>query len=57
VDAIAADLNAGHHVALGFECPLFVPVSEDPNGLTSARPGEGIEHGVPGVERARLQLG
>jgi hypothetical protein len=39
-DAIAADINAGHHVALGFECPLFVPVPEDPNDLTSARPGE-----------------
>src|SRR5262249_13070795 len=35
------DLNSGAHVAVGFECPLFVPVPEDPNGLTSARPGEG----------------
>jgi hypothetical protein len=41
IDAIAADINAGHRVALGFECPLFVPVSDDPKELTSARPGEG----------------
>lgn len=40
-NAIAADINAEGKVALGFECPLFVPISEDPEGLTSARPGEG----------------
>lgn len=39
-DGITADINAGFHVALGFECPLFVPITEDPTGLTSARPGE-----------------
>jgi hypothetical protein len=39
-DGIAADINAGHSGALGFECPLFVPVSDEPEGLTSARPGE-----------------
>ena len=39
-DLIASDLNSGAHVAVGFECPLFVPLPEDPEGLTSARPGE-----------------
>jgi hypothetical protein len=39
-DRVAEDLNAGQGVALGFECPLFVPVSEDPAQLTSPRPGE-----------------
>jgi hypothetical protein len=38
---VAADLNAGCRVALGFECPLFVPFPDDPLALTSARPGEG----------------
>jgi len=40
-DSIAADINSGCHVALGFECPLFVPIPDDPLDLTSARPGEG----------------
>ncbi len=41
VEAVAADLRRGLAVALGFECPLFVPLPEDPAKLTSARPGEG----------------
>lgn len=39
--AIATDLNRGGSVALGFECPLFVPIADDPTRLTSARNGEG----------------
>ncbi len=38
---VSATLRSGSQVALGFECPLFVPVSRDPNRLTSARTGEG----------------
>ncbi|MTK13319.1 MAG: hypothetical protein F8N39_14910 [Clostridiaceae bacterium] len=38
---IAKDLSNGYKVALGFECPLFVPLSDDPVKLTSARKGEG----------------
>ncbi|MDP1947667.1 MAG: hypothetical protein Q8L77_09220 [Nitrospirota bacterium] len=34
-------LNDGQPVALGFECPLFVPLAVNENELTSARPGEG----------------
>jgi len=34
---IADDLSSGASVALGFECPLFVPVTEDPKDLTSPR--------------------
>jgi hypothetical protein len=41
VQGIASDLTDALPVALGFECPLFVPVPEDPVLLTSARPGEG----------------
>jgi hypothetical protein len=38
---VAADLGDARAVALGFECPLFVPVPDDPRYLTSARAGEG----------------
>ena len=37
---IAEDLSVGSQVALGFECPLFVPISLEPRSLTSARVGE-----------------
>ena len=40
-EGIADDLSKGNKVALGFECPLFVPISEEPKQLTSARQGEG----------------
>jgi hypothetical protein len=40
VEAVAEDLAARRAVALGFECPLFVPVPEDPLRLSMARPGE-----------------
>ena len=41
VDAVEHDLNVGARgVALGFECPLFVPVPRDPILLGAARPGE-----------------
>ncbi len=41
VKHVASDLNSGRKVALGFECPLWVPVACDPNRLTSRRCGEG----------------
>ncbi|MEG0774387.1 hypothetical protein [Clostridium sp.] len=41
VVGIAEDLSNGDKVALGFECPLFVPISDNPLNLTSAREGEG----------------
>jgi len=31
---------AGGKVALGFECPLWLPVADDPRELTAAREGE-----------------
>lgn len=40
-DTIVERLKGGNPVALGFECPLFIPVREDPLLLTSARCGEG----------------
>lgn len=40
-EAIGDDLKAKVAVALGFECPLWVPIPEDPFQLGKARPGEG----------------
>jgi hypothetical protein len=40
-DAVAEQLGAGRAVALGFECPLFVPVPEVAERLGAARAGEG----------------
>jgi len=56
-DAIAADINAGHCVALGFECPLFVPVPDGPKDLTSARPGEGNRAWSAGAGAGSLATG
>lgn len=39
--SVADDLTQGFKVALGFECPLYVPFPEIPSELTKARPGEG----------------
>lgn len=39
--AVARDLKAGKAVALGFEAPMWVPISEQPATLTRARPNEG----------------
>jgi hypothetical protein len=39
-DAIVGDLGAGRPIALGFECPLFVPVPHDHQRLGKARAGE-----------------
>jgi hypothetical protein len=38
---VASLLSQNIGVALGFECPLFVPLAENELQLTSARPGEG----------------
>jgi hypothetical protein len=38
---LAEQLNASRPVALGFECPLFVPLAEDELNLTKSRLGEG----------------
>lgn len=40
VAAVVEDLQRGNRVALGFECPLFIPLPGDPNDLTAARRGE-----------------
>jgi len=54
---IATDLNSGHPVALGFECPLFIPVPDDPARLTSARDGEGNRSWSAGAGAGSLATG
>lgn len=39
-NGVARDLSVGRQVALGLECPLFVPITKNPLDLTKARPGE-----------------
>jgi alkylated DNA nucleotide flippase Atl1 len=58
VDAVEHDLNVSTRgVALGFECPLFVPVPEDPIRLGAARPGEGNRPWSGGPGTAALATG
>lgn len=54
---IAEDLSTGMSVALGFECPLFVPVTDDPIYLTSARQGEGSRSWSAGAGCGALATG
>ncbi len=57
VENLAADITAGSRAALGFECPLFLPLSEDPIGLTAARPGEGDRAWSAGAGAGSLATG
>lgn len=38
---VAHGLAVEKKVSLGFECPLWIPVADEPSSLTRARPGEG----------------
>lgn len=57
VGAVAEDLRAGQFVALGFECPLFVPLRDRPEELTSGRRGEGNRPWSAGAGSASLAVG
>ena len=57
VGVLFEDLSAGVPVALGFECPLFVPVPEDPFRLGAARPGEGSRPWSAGAGTGALTTG
>lgn len=54
---IGISLNEGEPVALGFECPLSVPVPAEPRLLTAARPGEGSRPWSAGAGAAALATG
>ncbi|MFT4040930.1 MAG: hypothetical protein QM692_22295 [Thermomicrobiales bacterium] len=57
VEGVSQDLNERRQVALGFECPLFVPVTADPQNLTSARIGEGSRSWSAGAGCGALATG
>ena len=57
VDAVAGDLAAGRPVALGFECPLFVPVTKDADRLGKARGGDGNRAWSAGAGAGALATG
>jgi hypothetical protein len=54
---VSTVLNNGQPVALGFECPLFVPLAVSENELTSARPGEGSRAWSAGAGSGALATG
>lgn len=54
---LVSDFTDGHRVALGFECPLFVPVPEMPEMLTSGRAGENNRPWSAGAGAASLATG
>jgi hypothetical protein len=57
IDAAADDLSAGVPVALGFECPLFVPVPDDFLRLGAARLGDGARSWSAGAGTGALTTG
>ncbi|MBE7467272.1 MAG: hypothetical protein HS116_27675 [Planctomycetes bacterium] len=56
-EAVVAELGKGSKVALGFECPTFVPVDTDHFMLTKARKGEGNRPWSAGAGAASLAAG
>jgi len=56
-DAVIERLEIGRSVALGFECPLFIPVREETDQLTSAREGEGNRPWSAGAGSGSLVTG
>lgn len=57
VDDLVARLSEGTRVALGFECPLWVPVAEDPQRLTAGRSVDGNKAWSAGAGANALATG
>lgn len=57
VDDVVQSLATECKVALGFECPLWVPVSDDPAGLTSGRTVDGNKPWSAGAGTSALAAG
>jgi hypothetical protein len=55
--AVARELEQGNPVALGFECPLFVPVPDDEMALGRARVGEGNRSWSAGAGTGAMATG
>lgn len=56
-NAVAKDVTNGAKVALGFECPLYVPLRDDPMLLTKARTGQGNRSWSAGAGCGALATG
>ncbi len=56
-DRISSQIHASTKVAVGFECPLFVPVRTDPVTVNSARNGEGNRSWSAGAGTGALATG
>ena len=56
-EGLADDLSSGYKVTIGFECPLFIPVPQDPLLLTNARAGEFAHPWSAGAGCAALATG
>ena len=54
---VAEKITSGMKVALGFECPLYVPLRDDPMLLTKARHGEGNRSWSAGAGCGALATG
>jgi len=54
---IVTHLDSGGPASVGFECPLFVPLREDPNTLTAARKGDGSRAWSAGAGTGALATG
>lgn len=50
-------MGAGVKVARGFECPLWVPVPDDPSGLTAGRAADGNRAWSAGAGASALAAG
>ncbi len=57
IDSVSTDLQEGRQVALGFECPLFIPVRDAPACLTAKRLGEGNRPWSAGAGTGALATG
>ena len=57
VDDLVGSLAAGIKVALGFECPLWVPVTDEPAGLTAGRAVDGNKPWSAGAGASVLAAG
>ena len=57
VETVAADIADGRAVALGFECPLYVPVPQQPLRLGTARSGESNRSWSAGAGAGALASG
>ena len=55
--AVVSDLDRGRPVALGFECPVWVPCPDSSSELSKARKGEGNRAWLAGAGATSLTIG